>query len=266
VPTLPGWQGQETAHPRLRGEDHWKPYRLRGDRRTAQEVAGHPRGHLVIGGQVVDRIHLLLDALGGVDLPADDPFRAVMRPARRSAARIGRRVVHRLEPFLFDGEGGEDLVDGVGDVRPSMFPRPARGHPPVVPDRRTRRLTPRRAACPAYARPVCGRRENSAPPRRDGRPRPSTTHRTGDRQPSRRPAPPGSSPAPDASAASARTARGLAEHRRCLRRRHQRIPAPTAPPRPGLVVRGDDQAQPGHLVPVHAVTVRSENSRREPHR
>lgn len=47
-------------------------------------------------------------------------------------------VVHRLEPFLLVGDGGEGLVDGVGDVRPPVFLRPARGLPPVVPDRRIR--------------------------------------------------------------------------------------------------------------------------------
>src|SRR3954447_4207242 len=98
---------------------------LGGDRRTAQEVAGHHRGDRVIGGQVVDRLDLLLDALRGVDLPAHHAFRAVVSPPGLSAARVGRGVGDRLETLLLIGDAGEDLVDGVGDVRSPVLLRPA---------------------------------------------------------------------------------------------------------------------------------------------
>lgn len=45
------------------------------------------------------------------------------------------------------------------------------------------RRTSEQAACAARARPVCGRRESSTPPRRGGRPRRSTTPRTEGRRP-----------------------------------------------------------------------------------
>ncbi|WUO18377.1 hypothetical protein OHT76_00290 [Streptomyces sp. NBC_00287] len=106
-----------------------------GDRRTAQDIARHRDGHVLVDGQVLDALHLLLHRPWPVRAPADMLLGQVRRPAPQPGHVVDRRLVDRLEPLCIVLDRRQDRVDLVRDALTALAGRPTVGREPVVEDR-----------------------------------------------------------------------------------------------------------------------------------